>query len=67
MPFARPKKKPAPLDENALYDYAVVALGRRMRTVAELKRLMKSKVEPGERGADQNRRGDRAAEGVRLS
>ena len=51
MPFARPKKKPAPLDESALYDYAVVALGRRMRTVAELKRLMKSKVEPGESGA----------------
>src|SRR5277367_4524494 len=50
MPFARPKKKPAPLDEGALYDYAVFALGRRMRTVAELKRLMKSKVEPGEGG-----------------
>jgi regulatory protein len=47
MPFARPKKNPAPLDESALYDYAVVALGRRMRTVAELKRLMKAKVEPG--------------------
>src|SRR5271156_3883041 len=51
MPFGRPKKKTAPLDERALYDYAVVALGRRMRTVAELKRLMRSKVEPGESGA----------------
>jgi len=51
MPLSRPKKKAAPLDENSLYDYAVVALGRRMRTIAELKRLMKSKVEPGESGA----------------
>ena len=46
MPFARPKKKPDPLDENALYDYAVVALGRRMRTVAELKRLMQARLSP---------------------
>ena|SRR5271165_2698320 len=51
MSFGRAKKKPALLDESALYDYAVVALGRRMRTVAELKRLMKSRVEPGEGGA----------------
>jgi regulatory protein len=50
MPFARPNKKPTLLDENALYDYTVVALGRRMRTIAELKRLMKSKVEPSEKG-----------------
>ncbi len=35
----------SPLDEAALYDYAVGALGRRMRTVAELKRLMKTRVE----------------------
>jgi len=47
MPFGRVKKKSAPLDENALYDYAVKALGRRMRTVAELKRLMRSRVETG--------------------
>jgi len=50
MLSGRAKKKAAPLDESTLYDYAVVALGRRMRTVAELKRLMKSKVEPGESG-----------------
>lgn len=31
-------------DEPALYEYAVRALGRRMRTVAELKRLMRTKV-----------------------
>ncbi len=44
------KKKPEPLDEAALYEYAVRALGRRMRTVAELKRLMRPKVEVGESG-----------------
>ena len=50
MAFGSAKKKPAPLDENALYDYAVKALGGRMRTVAELKRLMRSRVESGEQG-----------------
>ena len=49
MPF-RAKKKPEPLAEAALYDYAVNALGRRMRTVAELTRLMRQRVEPGETG-----------------
>jgi regulatory protein len=39
-----------PLNENALYEYAVKALGRRMRTTAELKRLMHGKVEPNESG-----------------
>jgi regulatory protein len=46
----RAKKKPGPLAEAALYDYAVNALGRRMRTVAELTRLMRQRVEPGESG-----------------
>jgi regulatory protein len=45
MPFQRAKKQPDPLDEHALYDYAVKALGRRMRTVSELTRLMRQKVE----------------------
>jgi regulatory protein len=49
MPF-RAKKKPEPLTETALYEYAVNALGRRMRTVAELSRLMRQRVEPGETG-----------------
>lgn len=49
MPF-RAKKKPEPLTEPALYEYAVNALGRRMRTVAELTRLMRQRVEPGETG-----------------
>lgn len=33
----------APLDENALYDYAIRALSRKMRTVAELKRLLRNR------------------------
>jgi regulatory protein len=44
------RKKPAPLDEPALYQYAVAALARQMRTVAELKRLMSRRVEAGEVG-----------------
>jgi regulatory protein len=43
-------KKSQPFDEAALYDYAVRALGRRMRTVAELKCLMKTRVEAGDSG-----------------
>jgi len=38
------------LNETGLYDYAVKALGRAMRTEAELRRLMRTRVEPGERG-----------------
>ncbi|HXS76107.1 MAG TPA: regulatory protein RecX [Terracidiphilus sp.] len=40
------------LNESGLYDYAVKALGRRMRTVAELRRLMRARVEPGSRGEE---------------
>ena len=43
MPFPRPKKKL--YSENELYEYAVGALARRMRTVAELKRLLRARVE----------------------
>jgi regulatory protein len=50
MSLRKPRIKPQPLGENALYEYAVAALGRRMRTVSELKRLMKSQVEAGEAG-----------------
>ncbi|HZD96330.1 MAG TPA: RecX family transcriptional regulator, partial [Candidatus Sulfotelmatobacter sp.] len=48
MPFPRSKKVYA--TEEALYDYAVRSLGRRMRTVAELKRLMRQRVPEGEIG-----------------
>jgi regulatory protein len=50
MAFGRPKKPKAFLDEPALYDYALASLGRRMRTVSELQRLLRAKVEPGEHG-----------------
>jgi regulatory protein len=42
MPFPRPKKTDS---EEELYAYAVGALGRRMRSVAELKRLMRPRVD----------------------
>ena len=41
MPFRRARKT---YDEAALYDYAIGALGRRMRSVAELKRLLRPRV-----------------------
>lgn len=51
MPFARKSATPKPfLNESGLYDYAVKSLGRAMRTEAELRRLMRARVEPGERG-----------------
>jgi regulatory protein len=51
MPFARKPAKPrAFLNEAGLYEYAIKALGRSMRTESELRRLMQSRVEPGGRG-----------------
>ena len=50
MPFRSTPKKKSPLDEAALYEYAIRALGRSMRTVAELKRMMRSRVEESESG-----------------
>ncbi len=46
MSFSRPKKRT--YSESELYDYAVGALARRMRTVSELKRLMRARVEDAE-------------------
>jgi regulatory protein len=42
MSFPRPRKTDS---EDELYEYAVGALGRRMRSVAELKRLLRPRVE----------------------
>jgi len=42
MAFSRPKKV---FTEEELYEYAIGALARRMRSVAELKRLLRNKVE----------------------
>jgi len=47
--MAFPKKTIA--DEASLYDYAVGALGRRMRSVAELKRLLRNRVPKDEAGS----------------
>ena len=41
MPFKRTKKT---YDAASLYEYAIGALGRKMRSVAELKRLMRERV-----------------------
>jgi regulatory protein len=51
MAFPTRPKKPRPfLNEAGLFEYATGALGRQMRTEADLRRLMKARVEPGERG-----------------
>lgn len=47
---ARAKRERQPLTEDDLYSYALRSLGRKMRTVMELKRLMRQRVEPGETG-----------------
>ena len=47
MPF---KRTPRTYDEDSLYEYAVRALGRKLRTVAELKRLMRNRVGLQEHG-----------------
>lgn len=44
---ARQKRK---LSDVELYDYAVRSLARKMRTIAELKRLLRLQAEPGEDG-----------------
>ena len=49
MAFARPKKR-EPVGEAGLFEYAVGTLARRMRTVRELRRLMKARAEEGEAG-----------------
>ncbi|HLV89050.1 MAG TPA: regulatory protein RecX [Candidatus Sulfotelmatobacter sp.] len=46
MAFSRPKKRS--YSEDELYEYAVEALARRMRTVAELKRMMRARLEDAE-------------------
>ena len=40
VPFKKPKQT---CDEGALYEYAIGALSRKMRTVAELKRLLRNR------------------------
>ena len=47
--FARPKRK-EPLGEEELFAYAVGSLARRMRSVRDLRRLMRMRSAPGEAG-----------------
>jgi regulatory protein len=51
MPFKSKSAKPrAFLSEAGLYAYGVKSLSGQMRSEADLRRLMKARVEPGERG-----------------
>ena len=49
MAFARPKKR-EPVGDAELFEYAVGALSRRMRTVRDLRKLMKVRAFEGEAG-----------------
>ena len=50
MAFQRAKQR-EPVGEAELFEYAVVgSLARKMRTVRDLKRLMKARAFEGERG-----------------
>ena len=49
MAFARAKKR-EPVGEAGLFDYAVGVLARKMRTVRDLRRLMRGRAEEGEAG-----------------
>jgi regulatory protein len=49
MAFARPKQ-PDPVGEAGLFEYAVGTLARKMRTVRDLKRLMRPRAFEGEAG-----------------
>lgn len=49
MAFQRPKKRD-PVGEAGLFEYAVGTLARRMRTVRDLKRLMKQRAHEGAAG-----------------
>jgi regulatory protein len=49
MAFTRPKKR-EPVGEAGLFEYAVGVLARRMRTVRDLRRLMRLRAEEGVAG-----------------
>jgi regulatory protein len=46
----RARKKREPVGEAGLFDYAVGVLARKMRTVRDLRRLMRNRAEEGEAG-----------------
>lgn len=47
---SRARKPAVALDEDSLYNSAAKLLGQQMRTVAELTRVLRRRVEPGEAG-----------------
>ncbi|MBS1813452.1 MAG: regulatory protein RecX [Acidobacteria bacterium] len=51
MPFRAPKKR-EPLTEPELMEYAVKSLATKMRSVRDLKRLMRNRAEPGPSGEE---------------
>jgi len=51
MAFVRAKKTREPLGEAGLFEYAVGALARRMRTERELRRLMTARADMGDVGS----------------
>ena len=65
MAFARPKKR-EPVSEPELFEYAVGALSRRMRTVRDLRRLMKLRAHEGRTGRSGYERRGGAAEGAEV-
>lgn len=46
----RKSRQREPLDEEGLFAYAVASLARRMRSVRDLRRLMRMRAEPGDAG-----------------
>lgn len=48
----RARKAVVPLSEEDLFEYGVKLLGQQMRTVAEVKRLLRRRVEASDTGAD---------------
>jgi regulatory protein len=51
MPFSRARKPTQPYDEPRLLEYAIKSLGARMKSEADLRRLMRSRVEADDAGA----------------
>lgn len=49
-PFRSRSADRVPLDERQLYDHAVGLLSRSMRTIAQLKRLLRGRAQPGPAG-----------------
>ena len=51
MNFSRARKPREPLDEAGLHEYALKLLGQQMRSMADVRRKLMARVEPGEDGA----------------